>query len=83
MQIPFRCITIRYILPKDVVFFKPEKLYDVAGKVLDLLKDYSIEDNPVLFHIFSNNGSHVYADIVKVLTSGDERLESRPNQSFF
>lgn len=56
-----------------MVFFNPEKLDDVACKILDLLKDYSIEENPVMFHIFSNNGSHLYADIVKVLTRGDER----------
>ncbi|KAH3693231.1 transmembrane protein 53-like [Dreissena polymorpha] len=67
------CITIRYTSPRDVAFFNMEKLDDIACKILDLLKDYSIEENPVIFHIFSNNGSYVYSHIVKVLTNGDER----------
>ena len=69
----FRCITIKYTAPKDVAFFNVSKLKDIACKVLDLLDDYSVTDNPIFFHIFSNNGSYVYENIVRVLTKGDQR----------
>ncbi|XP_045159983.2 transmembrane protein 53-like [Mercenaria mercenaria] len=70
------CITIRYTSPRDTAFFKVEQLKDTACKLLDLLEDYSITENPILFHIFSNNGSFVYANIVEVLTSGDKRYQN-------
>lgn len=70
---PCSCITIKYTSPRDVAFFNVEKLRDTACKILDLLDDYSITENPILFHIFSNNGSYVYSNIVEVLTSGDGR----------
>lgn len=69
----YRCITIRYTSPRDTAFFKAEQLKDTACKLLDLLDDYSITENPILFHIFSNNGSYVYSNVVDVLTSGDKR----------
>lgn len=69
----FSCITITYTAESDVAFFKSWKLKDIASKILDLLEDYSVTENPILFHIFSNNGSYVYHSIVDVLTTGDER----------
>ncbi|KAL4237130.1 Transmembrane protein 53 [Mactra antiquata] len=70
------CITIKYTSPRDVAFFNVEKLRDIACKILDLLDDYSITENPIMFHIFSNNGSYVYANIVDVLTSRDSRYKN-------
>ncbi|KAL3867876.1 hypothetical protein ACJMK2_040722 [Sinanodonta woodiana] len=67
------CITIRYIAPKEITFFKTELLPAVASKLLDLLQDYSLEDNPIFFHIFSNNGSYVYTNILKVLHEDKEQ----------
>ena len=68
-----RCITITYTAEGDVTFFKTHKLRDIACKILDLLEDYSVTENPILFHIFSNNGSYVYHSLVEVLNSGDAR----------
>ena len=73
MLISFRCITISYTAPKNVAFFNHWKLRDIACKVLDLLEDYYVQDNPILFHIFSNNGSYVYHSLVQVLAGGDKR----------
>ncbi|KAK3592152.1 hypothetical protein CHS0354_019444 [Potamilus streckersoni] len=67
------CITIRYIAPKEITFFKTELLPTVASKLLDLIQDYNLEDNPIFFHIFSNNGSYVYTNILKVLHEDKEK----------
>ncbi|XP_061197630.1 transmembrane protein 53-like [Saccostrea echinata] len=64
-----RCITIQYIPPTDVSYVKPKLMTNLAKKVLDLIKDFNLEANPIFFHIFSNNGSFMYTEITKLLTS--------------
>ncbi|XP_045114707.1 transmembrane protein 53-B-like isoform X3 [Portunus trituberculatus] len=55
------CITIRYTSPSSYVFFRPAvKLMPIARKLLSLLRDMSLDDHPVFFHMFSNNGSVLY-----------------------
>ncbi|KAK3090980.1 hypothetical protein FSP39_016212 [Pinctada imbricata] len=66
-----RCITIRYIPPTEITFFKPHYLTNIASKVLELIGDYNLEENPVFFHVFSNNGCYVYSEISKILTSSE------------
>lgn len=62
-----RCITIRYTAPKDVVIFNVDKARPIAEKILDLLLDYSLEENPVFFHVFSNGGGVIYRFISDAL----------------
>lgn len=58
---PHRCITIRYTSPSSYVFIRPAiKLMPIARKLLSLLRDMSLDDHPVFFHMFSNNGSVLY-----------------------
>lgn len=47
----------------------PVRMTTLASKVLDLIKDFNLEANPIFFHIFSNNGSFMYTEITKILTS--------------
>uniref|UniRef100_A0A0N7Z9X1 Transmembrane protein 53 n=1 Tax=Scylla olivacea TaxID=85551 RepID=A0A0N7Z9X1_SCYOL len=55
------CITIPYTSPSSYVFFRPAvKLMPIARKLLSLLRDMSLDDHPVFFHMFSNNGSVLY-----------------------
>lgn len=55
------CITIRYTSPTSYVFVRPKaKLLPIARKLLALLRDMSLDDHPVFFHMFSNNGSVLY-----------------------
>lgn len=57
----YRCITIRYTSPSSYVFIRPAmKLMPIARKLLSLLRDMSLDDHPVFFHMFSNNGSVLY-----------------------
>lgn len=38
-----------------------------AIKLFDLIKDFNLEVNLIFFYIFSNNGSFMYIEIIKVL----------------
>jgi len=68
-----RCISIRYTAPIDVTYFQPHELRIISKKLLDLIPDYSLEENPVFFHVFSNNGSFVYSQISDILLSGEHK----------
>ncbi|XP_063441630.1 transmembrane protein 53-like [Mytilus trossulus] len=65
------CITIRYTAPTDITYFKPVELRNIAVKLLDLVPDYNLEESPVFFHVFSNNGCFVYSQISDILCSGE------------
>lgn len=39
----------------------------IARKLLALLKDMSLDDHPVFFHMFSNNGSVLYYYITQAM----------------
>lgn len=63
-------ITIRYILPRELLVSKSANLGAVACKLLDLLFDYGLEESPVLFHVFSNNGGTLYSHVLDCLSTG-------------
>lgn len=48
----------------------------LATKLLDLIKDFNLEANPIFFHIFSNNGSFMYTEITRVLTSPGNKYKN-------
>ncbi|KAB0405697.1 hypothetical protein E2I00_015749 [Balaenoptera physalus] len=54
------CIVIRYTAPWHMVFFSESlgipSLRVLAQKLLELLFDYEVEKEPLLFHVFSNAG---------------------------
>lgn len=63
------CITIRYTSPSSYVFIRPTvKLMPIARKLLSLLRDMSLDDHPVFFHMFSNNGSVLYYYLTQAMT---------------
>ncbi|XP_013393756.1 transmembrane protein 53-A [Lingula anatina] len=62
-------ITIRYTASVEDVFFNQHKLRPIALKLLELLSDLSLEDNPIFFHVFSNGGGFVYRYIAEILNS--------------
>ncbi|XP_033738662.1 transmembrane protein 53-like [Pecten maximus] len=72
-----RCITIRYIPPREITFFKPHLLHGIGIRVLDLISDFNLEESPVFFHIFSNNGAFVYSEISRILHSVEGRKYSK------
>ena len=56
-----------------MTYFQPDELRIISKKLLDLIPDYSLEENPVFFHVFSNNGSFVYSQISDILLSGEHK----------
>ncbi|XP_005398804.2 PREDICTED: transmembrane protein 53 isoform X1 [Chinchilla lanigera] len=65
------CIVIRYTAPWHVVFFSESlgipSLRVLAQKLLELLFDYEIEREPLLFHVFSNAGAMLYRYVLELL----------------
>lgn len=65
------CTVIRYTAPWRMVFFSEtfgiRSLQTPARQLLELLFDYSIEDRPVFFHVFSNGGAMLYRYIIEAL----------------
>ncbi|PIK41799.1 putative transmembrane protein [Apostichopus japonicus] len=63
--------TIRYTAPRSKTFTNPNSLRDIAVKLLDLLFDLGLDENPVVFHVFSNGGIFVYRYCMELLTDGE------------
>ncbi|KAJ8274324.1 hypothetical protein COCON_G00089490 [Conger conger] len=67
------CITVRYTAPLKTVFisesFGYKELNTTAHKLLELLYDYEVENNPIFFHIFSNGGFMLYRYMAELLHS--------------
>ena len=70
----YRCITIRYTAPTEHVFFEPDKLRSTAVKILELIFEFELEENPVFFHVFSNGGGSVYRYISEILDVNKSEL---------
>lgn len=68
---PQGCIVIRYTAPWHMVFFSESlgipSLRVLAQKLLELLFDYEIEKEPLLFHVFSNAGVMLYRYVLELL----------------
>ncbi|CAL4075624.1 unnamed protein product, partial [Meganyctiphanes norvegica] len=67
------CITIRYTTPPSYVFQirNSNKFLPIARKLLGLLKDMSLDEHPVFFHMFSNNGSTLYYYLSQAMCEPD------------
>ncbi|KAJ8270871.1 hypothetical protein GJAV_G00120210 [Gymnothorax javanicus] len=67
------CITVRYTAPLKTVFiseaFGYKELNITALKLLELLYDYEVENNPIFFHIFSNGGFMLYRYMAELVQS--------------
>uniref|UniRef100_A0A8C9EM96 Transmembrane protein 53 n=1 Tax=Pavo cristatus TaxID=9049 RepID=A0A8C9EM96_PAVCR len=65
------CTVIRYTAPWRKIFFSEsfgiKSLQTPAKRLLELLFDYSIENRPLLFHVFSNGGAMLYRYIIEAL----------------
>ncbi|XP_008263581.2 transmembrane protein 53 isoform X1 [Oryctolagus cuniculus] len=65
------CIVIRYTAPWHMVFFSESlgipSLRVLAQRLLELLFDYEIEKEPLLFHVFSNAGVMLYRYVLELL----------------
>lgn len=65
------CIVIRYTAPWHMVFFSESlgipSLRVLAQKLLEVLFDYEIEKEPLLFHVFSNAGAMLYRYVLELL----------------
>ncbi|NWZ77960.1 TM53B protein, partial [Poecile atricapillus] len=65
------CTVIRYTAPWRMIFFSEtfgiRSLQTPARRLLELLFDYSVENRPVLFHVFSNGGAMLYRYIIEAL----------------
>uniref|UniRef100_A0A8C0BT40 Transmembrane protein 53 n=1 Tax=Buteo japonicus TaxID=224669 RepID=A0A8C0BT40_9AVES len=65
------CTVIRYTAPWRMIFFSEtfgiRSLQTPARRLLELLFDYTVENRPVLFHVFSNGGVMLYRYIIEVL----------------
>ncbi|XP_059357658.1 transmembrane protein 53 [Carassius carassius] len=69
------CVTLHYTAPLKTVFISEplgyKELRSTAQKLLELLFDYEVENNPVFFHVFSNGGFMLYRYIVELLHSNN------------
>ncbi|XP_053356291.1 transmembrane protein 53 [Clarias gariepinus] len=67
------CVTVRYTAPLKTVFisesFGYKELHNTAQKLLEILYDYEVENNPIFFHVFSNGGFMLYRYMVELLQS--------------
>ncbi|KAG8436996.1 hypothetical protein GDO86_007907 [Hymenochirus boettgeri] len=67
------CIVLRYTAAWKAVFitesFGFSSLREEAKKLLELVFEYEVEKNPVLFHVFSNGGFMLYRYIAELLHS--------------
>ncbi|NXT82724.1 TM53B protein, partial [Zapornia atra] len=65
------CTVIRYTAPWRMIFFSEtfgiRSLQTPARQLLELLFDYSVENRPVLFHVFSNGGVMLYRYVLEAL----------------
>uniref|UniRef100_A0A8D0GEQ9 Transmembrane protein 53 n=1 Tax=Sphenodon punctatus TaxID=8508 RepID=A0A8D0GEQ9_SPHPU len=65
------CIVIRYTAPWRMIFFSEsvgiKSLRTLARKLLELLFVYKIENQPLLFHVFSNGGAMLYRYVTELL----------------
>ncbi|NXO85604.1 TM53B protein, partial [Sitta europaea] len=65
------CTVIRYTAPWRMIFFSEtfgiRSLQTLARQLLELLFDYSVENRPILFHVFSNGGAMLYRYIIELL----------------
>ena len=49
------------------IFWKTAEQKVAAYKLLELIDDYGLTDNPIIFHIFSNGGAMIYRHITEIL----------------
>lgn len=49
--------------------FGYKELRSIAHKLLEILYDYEVENNPIFFHVFSNGGFMLYRYMVELLQS--------------
>ncbi|NWY42298.1 TM53B protein, partial [Sylvia atricapilla] len=65
------CTVIRYTAPWRMIFFSEtfgiRSLQTPARQLLELLFDCSVENRPVLFHVFSNGGAMLYRYVIEAL----------------
>ncbi|XP_070563310.1 transmembrane protein 53-like [Ptychodera flava] len=62
-----RFTTIRYSLPMEDTFFRPGKPKEMSLKIIELIFDLGLEDNVIIFHVFSNAGGFLYRGITEVV----------------
>lgn len=66
-------MTLRFTAPLKTVFISEplgyKELRSTAQRLLELLYDYEVENNPIFFHVFSNGGFMLYRYIVELLHS--------------
>nr|CAB3267108.1 transmembrane protein 53 [Phallusia mammillata] len=72
------CTTIRYIHKTNTIFFedpvKSKGLRHAARKLLQLLDDYGLRNNPVIIHSFSNGGFFIYYHLADIFEMEDVNM---------
>lgn len=74
----FRCTTIRCITSTNVVsprVLDEEKVYTLAGDIVNLLLEMRFDKHPIFFHTFSNGGATVYRYV-------SERMQNKHAEEF-
>lgn len=65
------CITVRYTVPIQYLIQDRSKIEPIACRLVSLLEEMCLQENPVFIHSFSNNGATVYQFI-------REEMKKRP-----
>lgn len=55
-----RCITVRVTGTTPLLAFRLDKLQKLAKRFLDLMYEKSLDEHPIIFHVFSNSAALVY-----------------------
>ena len=54
------CITLRYTAPVECLFWRRDKMPYIGKRLIQLIRDKSLDEHPIFFHVFSNGGAFVY-----------------------
>ncbi|KAK0098048.1 hypothetical protein PV326_011583 [Microctonus aethiopoides] len=68
-------ITLRYIAPVECLFWRRDKLPNIAKQLLEVISDKSLDQHPIFFHIFSNGGAFLYQHISLAMEQAKNPLQ--------
>ena len=64
-----RYITVKVLVQQHLLYFRPNKVGEVAKELIVILTNNNISSNPMIFHVFSNGGCMVYAHLTTLISS--------------
>lgn len=63
----FRLITLRITTCLVDLFWRRKQMVAIGEKIIDLVIDSKLNDNPIILHCFSNGGAYMYQNFIIAL----------------